>query len=124
MKKYYSRIVLVLLLLSLVPTVTVLGAPSISITPVKSQYSRGDDVTIHITGLSSYDNDFLLFQITDSSGTPRFVSQMDDPVVTQLDGPFTIPGDWPGGTYTICVREDTDTAGSTCLLYTSPSPRD
>jgi len=120
MKKYYSRIVLVLLLLSLVPTVTALGAPSISITPAKSQYRRGDQVTIDVTGLSAYVNDFLLFQITDSSGTPRFAAQMADPGGT-LEGPFTIPDDWPGGTYTIYVREDTDTAGSTTFYLYVPS---
>jgi len=107
-KRYYPRLVLILLLLSLAPTVTVSGAPSISITPDKSQYRRGDDITFHVTGLNAADNDFLLFQITDSSGTPRFVAQMDDPAGTTLDGPFKIPLDWPRGTYTMYVREDTD----------------
>ena len=130
MKKYYSRIVLVLLLISLAPTVTALDAPSISITPAKSQYRRGDDVTIHVTGLSAT-NEFLLFQITDSSGTPRLVAQMANYEDTELHGPLTIPDDWPGGTYTIYVREDTDTAGSTTFYlyvfsgggYTPPSAK-
>ena len=120
MKKYYSRIVLVLLLLSLAPTVTALGAPLIDITPVKSQYRRGDNVIIHVTGLSTV-NDFLLIQFTDSSGTPRLVAQMANWVPDHLDGPLTIPDDWPGGTYTIYVREDTDTAGSTTFYLYVPS---
>jgi len=119
-KRYYPRLVLILLLLSLAPTVTVSGAPSISITPDKSQYRRGDDITFHVTGLNAADNDFLLFQITDSSGTPRFVAQMDDPAGTTLDGPFKIPLDWPRGTYTMYVREDTDPAGSTTFYLYVP----
>ena len=121
MKKYYSRIVLVLLLLSLAPTVTVLGAPSISITPVKSQYRRGDEIIFHITGLSTWKNDFWLIQFTDSGGKPRFVAQMLDSGATTFDPPFTIPDDWPGGTYTIRFREDTDPAGSTTFYLYVPS---
>ena len=120
MKRYYPRLVLILLLLMLAPTVTVSGAPSISITPDKSQYRRGDDITFHVTGLNAADNDFLLFQITDPSGTPRFVAQMDDPAGTTLDGPFKIPLDWPRGTYTMYVREDTDPAGSTTFYLYVP----
>jgi len=120
MKKYYSRIVLVLLLISLAPTVTALGEPSISIEPDKSQYRRGDDVEIHVTGLSTV-NDFLLIQFTDSSGTPRLVAQMANWPDAYLDGPLTIPDDWPGGTYTIYVREDTKEAFSTTFYLYVPS---
>jgi hypothetical protein len=121
MKKYYSKIVLLLLLLSLMSTVTVLGAPSISITPDQSQYRRGDLINLQITGLSAGVNDFLLFQIIDSNGKPRFVAQMTDSGGTTFSGPFRIPEDWPRGTYTIYVREDTDAAGSTTFYLYVPS---
>jgi len=121
MKKYYSRIILVLLLISLAPTVTAIGAPSISILPAKSQYRRGDEINFHFTDLSVTVNDFWLVQITDSGGTPRFAAQMADLEVTEFSGPFTIPDNWPGGTYTIYFREDTDPAGSTTFYLYVPS---
>ena len=122
MKKIYYSLVLGLLLLSMMPTVTaVVGAPTVSITPAKSRYYRGDAIKVQITGLDLTVNDFVLLQFTDSGGNPRWAAQWDDVSATVQTYDFVIPNDWSGGTYTIYVREDTNPAGSTTFYLYVPS---
>jgi len=119
LRKHLTGIIVGLIIASLLPTYIASAAPTISISPVKSSYYRGDTITVTISGLNVA-NDFLLVQFTAPGGTPKWVDQFADTSANQVIN-LVIPSTWTGGTYTIYAREDTNTAVSKTFYLSVPS---
>ncbi len=119
MRKHLTGIIVGLIIVSLLPTYVANAAPTISISPVKTSYYRGDTITVTISGLNGA-NDFLLVQFTAPNGTPKWADQFADTGADQIIT-LEIPSTWTGGTYTIYAREDTDAAVSKTFYLSVPS---
>jgi hypothetical protein len=119
LRKHLTGIIVGLIVVSLLPTYVASAAPTISISPVKTNYNRGDTITVTISGLNGA-NDFLLVQFTTPGGTPKWADQFTDTGANQVIT-LVIPSTWTGGTYTIYAREDTDAAVSKTFYLSVPS---
>jgi uncharacterized cupredoxin-like copper-binding protein len=118
MKKTHLIVILIgfTITLSMLPAANAVGITFVS--PTGETYERGDTLVIEAI---SYALDADAFLQIKRSSTVVWVDQVVGGFSANFVYTMVIPSDWSGGTYTIHVKGDTGSTGSTTFYLSVPS---
>jgi len=93
---------------------------AISVDTDKGTYYRGDLVTVTVTGATP--NGRVLLQVSDPSGAPIWPDEGFASSTGKITFKFEIGSDWPLGTYTVMVKDQSTGATATCTFKVESAP--
>ena len=93
---------------------------ALSVDTDKDKYYRGNLVTVTVTGATP--NGRVLLQVSDPSGAPIWPDEGFASSTGKITFKFEIGSDWPLGTYTVMVKDQSTGATATCTFKVEKVP--